>query len=168
MREMLEALRALERLGAEWKARKVSLLYLRDTVECSAFIQTDEGVMRGLVKVSKNDIWRVEMSVICYLGGQIGTNGEFKHARHPERKTARIFEYKNTILYKYSKGLFGLGAGFRPIGTVPAEHQFLTDFADRLTAEADVARKAAGDEAKAIAEERRRRNEEMARRALFG
>ena len=168
MRELLEALRALERLGAEWKARRVSLLYLRDTIECVALVQTDEGVMRGLVRVSKSDVWRVEMAVMCYLGGQIGMNGEFKHARHPESETVRIFEYDSTILFKYSKGVFGLGAGFRPIGAVPAEHQFMTDFANRLIAEADAVKKVAEDETKAVADERRWRNEETARRALFG
>ncbi len=168
MKKMMEALRALERLGAEWKARRVSSLYLRDTVECVALVQTDEGVMRGLVRVSRNDIWRVQVSVSCYLGGQIEENGEFKHARHPERKTVKLFEYDSTILFRYSRGVFGLGAGFRPIGAVPVEHQFLTDFANRLIAKADVAQKAIANEAKAVAEERRRRNEETARRALFG
>ena len=168
MKKMLEVLRALERLGAEWKARRVSTLYLRDTVECSALVQTDDGVMRGFVRVRWNDIWRAEMTVACYLGGHIGDNGEFKHARHPESKTVKLFEYDSTILFKYSRGMFGLGAGFRPIGSVPAEHQFLTDFADRLIAEADATQRVAADEARRVAEERRRENEETARRALFG
>ena len=168
MQKMLEALRALERLGAEWKARRVSLLYLRDTVECSALVQTAEGVVRGLVKVRRNDIWRVQMEAACYLGGQIGENDEFKHARHPESETVKLFEYDSTILYKYSKGVFGLGSGFRSIGAVPAEHQFLTDFADRLIAEAEAERRVADDETKAAADERWRENEKTARRALFG
>lgn len=168
MKELLKALNALEQLGAEWKVRRASTLYLRDTVECVNLVQTDEGVVRGLVRVRRNDIWRVQMEVVCYLNGRLKDDGTFKHNTHPKDGTVKIFEYDSTILFKYSKGLFGLGAGFRPIGAVSAEHQFLTDFADRLWVEVDVAQTAAEAEKVAADSQRRPNNETTARRALFG
>lgn len=168
MKELLEALKALERLGAEWKVRRASELYLRDTVECTALVQTNEGVVRGVIKVSHNDVWRVQAGVACYLNGHLKNDGTFKHMGHPASKTVKVFEYANTVLYKYSKGLFGLGAGFHPIGLVPTEHQYLTDFAGRLIAETDTVQKTGKDEAIAVAESRRQENEARARRALFG
>lgn len=168
MKELLEALKALERLGAEWKARRKSTLYLRDTIECDTLVQTDEGVIRGLVRVRRNDIWRVQMEVACYLGGRLKDDGTFKHTAHPKDETVKFFEHDNAVLFKYSKGFFGLGAGFRPIGAVSAEHQFLTDFADRFWAEADSAQKAVEAEKVAAASHKRLNNETTARRALFG
>lgn len=168
MKELLEALKALERLGAEWKARRKSTLYLRDTIECDSLVQTDEGVIRGLVRVRRNDIWRVQMEAACYLSGRLKDDGAFKHIAHPKDKTVKLFEYDSTILFKYSKGFFGLGAGFRPIGGVPAEHQFLTDFAERLWVEAEATQKTAEAERTASVSRHRRDNETAARRALFG
>lgn len=168
MRELLETLKALKRLGAEWKARRVSTLYLRDTIECIALVQTNEGVIRGLVRVRRNDIWRVQMEAACYLGGRLKDDGEFKHTVPPNNETVKLFEYDSTTLFQYSKGLFGLGAGFRPIGRVLAEHQFLTDFADRLIAAVEADQRTADEEKTAVVAEQRRQNETTARQALFG
>lgn len=168
MKKMLETLQALERLGAEWKARRITRTRIHDTVECTTLVQTDEGVIRGLVTVDRvSGYSRTEAEVVCYLGGRFGEDGVFKHAKHPKDKTVKLFEYQNTVMYRYSK-VFGIKLGWRPAGAVPVEHQFLTDFADQLFAEIDPAQETADNEVKVVADERRQRNKEMARRALFG
>ncbi|MBI2674368.1 MAG: hypothetical protein HYX22_01355 [Candidatus Yanofskybacteria bacterium] len=155
MKKMLEVLRVLEQLGAEWKARRITRTRIHDTIECVTLVQMDEGVVRSLVTVDRvSGYSRTEAEIVCYLAGRLEEDGVFKHAKHPKDKTAKLFEYQNTVMYRYSK-VFGIKLGWRPVGTVPAEHQFLTDFADRLIAEADVAQKATADEAKVVAEERR-------------
>ena len=167
MKEMTEALDALECLGAEWKARRVSKKFIFDTVECTTLIQTEEGVLRGLVEVQRWDGYRrTKTEVACYLGGRLDDKGAFKHLKHPKHKTVKLFEYEDETLYRYSK-VFGVGLGWRPVGAVPTEHQFLVDFAGRLVAEADADKKATDDEAAVNAENQRRGNEEKARRALF-
>ena len=170
MEELLEALEALERLGAEWKARRVSKKFLFDTVECIALVQTAEGesVIRGLVGVQRWDGYcRTKIEVVCYLDGQLDDKGAFKHARHPKDKTVKIFEYEDEVLYKYSKVL-GVGLGWRPAGVVPEEHDFLVGFSEWLIIKADADKKATDEETAAVADEHREENEGKARRALFG
>lgn len=174
MKELLEgvaggALKALERLGAEWEARRATKVIAFDAIECVTLIQTDEGVIKGLVEVVciEGVSRRANMAVTCYLGGHLKKDGTFKSGKHPKSQTTKIFEYESEVPYRYSK-IFGVGLGFRPAGAVPAEHQFLADFTERLIADVDAAQKAANDEAMSAAEERRRKNEETARRALFG
>ena len=168
MKKMLEALEALERLGAEWKARRASKRIVFDTVECVALVQTDEGVVKGIVEVQRQESCRrMKMEIVCYLGGRLKKDGRFDGGKHPKSNTVKLFEYDSEILYRSSK-VVGIGLGWHPIGVVPAEHQFLADFADRLIAEVDAERRAADDEAKVVTDERRRENEETARRALFG
>lgn len=142
MKELLETLKALERLGAKWSARRVSKRFLFDTIECTTLVRTiPEGVIRGVVEVRRGDTWRTKIEVHCYLGGQIKEDGTFKHSSHPKDKTVKVFECVNVVMYRYSKGMFGVGKGFRPIGGVSAEHQFLTDFAERLIVEVDACKK---------------------------
>lgn len=168
MKELLEALGALERLGAEWRARRVSKKFLLDTVECTTFIQKDEGVVRGIVGVQKWDGYcRTKMEVACYLDGRLKDNGTFKHVGHAKDKTVKLFEYENETLYQYSK-MFGVALGWRPVDVVPTIHQFLVEFSERLIAETDAAKKAAEEEETTVAGERQRENEMRARRALFG
>ena len=167
MKELLEALGALERLGAEWKGRRVSKKFLFDTVECTTLVQAAEGVIRGLVEVQRWDGYcRTKVEVVCYLDGQLDDKGKFKHARHPKDKTVKLFEYEDEVLYKYSK-MLGVGLGWRPAGVVPEEHDFLVGFSERLIIKADADKKATDDEA-AAAGEHREENKEKARRALFG
>src|SRR3989338_7592619 len=132
MKELLETLQALDQLGAEWKARRITRTRIHDTVECAALVQTDEGVVRGLITVDRvSGYSRAEAGVVCYIGGRLREDGVFKHAKHAKDKTAKLFEYKNTVMYRYSK-VFGIELGWRPVGAVPAEHRVLTDFADRV------------------------------------
>lgn len=168
MKELLEALKALERLGAEWKARRATKVIAFDTIECGAVIQTDGSVIKGLVEVQQLDSCRqAKMVVTCYLGGRLKKDGTFKSGKHPKSQTVKIFEYESEVLYRYSK-VFGIGLGFRPVGAMPAEHQFLADLAEQLWAETDTAQKAVKDEATVVAESRRQENKATARRVLFG
>lgn len=172
MRELLNALESLERLGASWKARRVTKTAPYDTIECTSLVQTSEGVIRGLVEVRRGQTYsQTKAEVACYLDGKLGDKkdkGEFKHLSHPKAKTTKLYEYENTILMRYSTGFFGVGRGFRHAGAVPLEHQYLTDFAERLMAKFDCEKlelepaKAAEDGA------RKNANEAKARKALFG
>src|SRR3989344_8275313 len=168
MQKMLEALQALERLGAEWKAGRVTKRLAFDAIECKTFVQTNGGVVKGFVEVQRQESCRrTKMEVVCYLGGCLKKDSRFNSGKHPKSKTVKLFEDENEVLYRYSK-VFGVGLGWRPVGAVSVEHQFLIDFADRLIAETDAARKAIEDETKATAEEWWRENEETAKPALFG
>ena len=167
MKKMLETLRALEQLGAAWKARRATKRIAFDTVECTTLLQTDEGVIKGLVEVQRQESCRcTKIEVVCYLGGCLKKDGRFDGGKHSKNKIAKLFEHDSEVLYRSSK-VFGVWLGWRPVGVVSAEHQFLADFADRLIAETGAIQKATGDEEKAVAEERRRENEKTARRALF-
>lgn len=168
MTALLEALEALKRLGASWKARRVSKKFLFDTIECTALVQTKEGVIRGFVEVQRWDTYCcAKMEVACFLGGHLEKGGTFKHLKHLKDKKANIFEYENVVLYHYSK-VFGIGLGYKPVGKVPAEHQFIVGFVERLIA--DVDRKGQVEALAKVATEsvRKSANKETARRALFG
>src|SRR3989344_6367240 len=152
MRELLEALRALERLGAEWKARRATKRLAFDTVECVTLVQTDEGVVKGFVEAQRQESCRrAKMEVVCYLGGCLKKDGRFDGGKHSKSKTVKLFEYDSEVLYRYSK-VFGVGLGWHPVGRVSAGHRLLIDFADRLIAKTDATHKIAGDEPKATAD----------------
>ena len=170
MKELLEALKALERLGASWKARRVSKGSLFNTIECTALVQTTEGVVRGLVEIQGkgSDDRRVKAEVSCHLEGKLMKDGGFKHLKHLKDKTVKIFEYENFVMYNYSKGFLGIGQGFRPAGTVPVEHRFLVDFAERLVAVADQQEQAEKSARANDESARKSANEARARHALFG
>lgn len=168
MKELLEALRALEWLGAEWKARRVSKKFLFDTIECATLVQIDAGVVRGLVEVQRWDGYcRVKSEVACYLDGRLKDDGTFKHVGYAKDKTIKLFEYENEVLYRYSK-MFGVALGWRPVGVIPTIHQFLVEFSERLVVKADTAKKAAEEGEAATDGKRRCENETRARQALFG
>lgn len=170
MKELLETLKTLGRLGASWKAQRVSKIELFDTIQCTALVRTDEGMVRGFVEVRGGETryqTNVKMEVVCYLGGRPDDKGEFKHSRHPKNKTTKLFEYENVVLYRESK-MLGISRGIRPVGAVPAEHQYLVNFAEKLIVVTDRENQAAT--AAKVAEESARKsaNEARARRALFG
>lgn len=168
MRELLEALKALERLGATWKTRRVTKKFLFDTIECTALVQTREGVLRGFVEVQRwNTYCRTKMEVTCFLGAKLEADGKFKHSKHPKNETVKIFEYDSEMLYHCSKA-FGIKLGYRPDSRIPTEHQFLVEFTEKLVIVVDqqeqavVLAKATEDGARKSA------NETRARHALFG
>lgn len=169
MDKLLEALRALGRLGASWKARRVTKAAPYDTIECITLVQMNEGVMRGLVEVRRGQTYsQVKAEIVCYFDGKLDDKSEFKHLSHPKTKATKLYEHESTVLMRYSAGFFGVGRGFRPAGVVPAEHQFLTNFAERLIAESD--REKAESESVKAAEESAQKsaNEAKARKVLFG
>lgn len=169
MYELLKALRAFERLGAEWKARRVTKVAPYDTVECTTLVQTSRGVVRGLVEVRRGDTYsQTKAEVACYLDGKLDDKDEFKYLKHPKAKAAKLYEHESTVLMRHSAGFLGLGRGYRPNGTMPEEHRFLTDFAERLISAAD--RKGQTDEETKASEKSARKsaNEARAKQALFG
>ncbi len=168
MEKLLGALKALERRGATWKARRVSRQYLFDVIECTALIQVKEGVLRGLIEVQRWDgLCRVKAEVVCYLGGHLDEKGEFKHLKHSRSKTAKLYEYSNEILYRYSS-ILSIGLGWKPMGNVPAEHQYLVEMAERLVSVYDRDRQAAKEKEEATANTQKAANKTKGERALFG
>lgn len=170
MEELLKVFKALERLGAEWSAIRVTRGFVFNTIQCSTLVQTDNGVVKGSVEArgARSEDRHIKAEVVCYLGGRLNKNGGFNTKVHPKSETVKIYEYSNTALLKYSSGFFGLGAGFRPASVLPAGHQWLTDFAERLIAGSDRAQ--AESEAAKVAKDsvRKSANKIKARRALFG
>lgn len=168
MEKLNKVFNALDRLGSLWAARRLSKKFLFDTIECVTLVHTKEGVIRGFVEVQRlTNLCRTKVEVVCFIDGYLDENGEFKHLKHPKIKTVKLYEYNNEVLYKYSK-FFGIGLGWNPIGAVPGEHQFLTDFADQRiiifenNKKADEAKKTSSNEVES------QNNKEIARRALFG
>ena len=168
MKELLEALGALERLGASWKARRVSKRFIYDTVQCTALVQTDQGVIRGLVVIQRsNTFGRAKMEVTCFLDGHLKEDGVFEEKKHPKDKKIKLFEYDNEIMYRYSR-VFGIGLGWKPESRVSAEYQYLVDFAEWLIAETDREDQATKSAKEAEKRARKIANEAKARKALFG
>lgn len=175
MKELLEALSALERLGAVWKTKRVSKGSLFDTIQCTSLIVTEDWVIKGIVEVQGKgtDDRRTKMKVTCFLEGKLdkqdkgGVEPKFTDAKHPKDKTVKIFEYENVVLYRFSR-VFGVSLGLKPIGAVPMEHQHLVGFADRQAVEFDATQKVAREGVAASAECQQRENKEKGRRALFG
>lgn len=168
MKELLEALRALERLGAEWKARRVTKKFVYDTIESTAVVKTSEGVVRGLIEVQRRNIYsRAKIEVTCFLDGRLEEDGTFKHTKHVKSKQVKLFEHDNEVTYHCLR-VFGIKLGYRPDNGVSVEHQFLVDFAERLIAEID--RQDQTTKAVKAAEDgvRKSANETRARKALFG
>lgn len=170
MKELLEVLRVLERLGASWKARRITRGSNFNTIQCTTLVQTDEGVIKGLVESqgTGSEDRRTKVEIICYLGGHLEKEGTFDAKKHSKAETVKLFECQNAVLLKFSGGFLGIGRGFRPVGTVPAEHRFLVGFAERLIAETDQEEQIT--ESAKVAEDgaRKSTNEAKARHALFG
>src|SRR3989344_7830207 len=142
MEKLNKVFNALDQLGSLWEARRLSKKFLFDTIECTTLGQTTEGVIRGFIEVQRWDgLCRTKAEVVCFIDGHLYKKGGFKHLKHPKIKTAKLYEYNNEVLYRYSK-FFGIGLGWSPIGGLPAEHRFLIDFVDRLFAKVEVAEKA--------------------------
>lgn len=168
MVELLNALKALERLSVSWKIRRVTKTAPYDTVECVALVQTSEGVVRGLVEVRRGQTYgQTKAEVACYLDGKLDDKGGFKHLKHPKHKTVKVYEYENLVHMKFSEGFLSIGRGYSAASPVPAEHQYLADFAERLAAGTERQNQEA--ETQKAAEEcaRKSANEVRARRALF-
>lgn len=170
MKELLKALKALERLGAVWKARRITRGSNFNTIQCTTFVQTDEGVIKGLIEAqgTGSEDRRTKAEVTCYLGGRLEKDGMFEIGKHSRTETVKLFEYQNTVMLKHSSGFLGIGRGFRPAGMVPAEHQFLVDFAERLIVEIDRQNQAAASARAAEDDARKSANEAKAKHALFG
>ncbi len=165
--ELLRYLRALEAKGAIWKTIRLSRKFLYDAVECTALAQTAEGVMRGVVEVRRqDDLSHCKAEITCYLGGQLDNNGEFKHAKHPKSKTTKIFEYEQKVFYRHKK-IFGIDLGWTPESPLSAEHQYLVEMTQKLSAKLVEAQTAEMTQQAADQETVKRNAKEQAMRALF-
>jgi len=168
MKELLRVLEALCQRGGTWKARRVSRQYLFDVIECTTLIQVDEGVLRGLIEVQRWDgLCRVKTEVAYYLGGRLDNKGEFKHQRHSRAKTTKLYEYSSEVLYRYSS-ILGISLGWKPMGNVPAEHQYLVEMAERLVAVYDRDRQTVKDKEKTAVANQKTANKTKGEQALFG
>lgn len=169
MKELLEAFKALERLGASWKVRRVTKTAPYDTIECTALVQTKEGVMRGLVDVKQGQTYgQTKAEVTCYLDGKLNDKGEFKHLSHSKVKAVKLYEHESNVLMGCSGGFFGVGQMLRPEGVVLMEHKHLVEFAERLIVVQNQQDQVVASRNFATVCARKSANETRAKKALFG